>query len=318
MKETVKAFIRTCPICNERKGDSRKAPLAPEPRVGRPFQRIGIDFAELGLTKNGNRYVFVVIDHASKFVEALACDNEKAETAADFIFSNIICRYGAPVEILSDRGKAFTGKVLTLLSKMCGIEQKFTAGYHPQTNGLTERFNRTLEEMLSKFVNPQLSNWDELLPSALFAYNTSVHSSTGYSPFEMIHGFTPRMPIETSIVLQPPKAKASEWVKSIHQRAEVLQEAGLVNQERHASNQAKQYNKGKTAKSIKVGDLVRVNMSQKLDPASRKLSRVWKGPFRVIKRIGKVSYRLADLDGRELQDAVHANRIMLANDERQE
>jgi len=196
MKESVKSFIRACPICNERKGDSRQSPLAPEPRVDKPFFRIGIDYMELPISEKGNKYIFVVIDHATKFVEALACDNQRADTAANFIFSNIICRYGAPSEILSDRGQAFTGEVMTILSQLCGISQKFTAGYHPQTNGLTERFNRTIQEILSKFVNSSQTNWDDLLQPAVFAYNTSIHSSTGFSPFEMVHGYLPNMPIE--------------------------------------------------------------------------------------------------------------------------
>ena len=76
LKESVRAYVKSCPVCNERKGDRRKAPLAPEPRISRPFQTIGIDFMELSPSKKGNRYVFVVINHATKWVEALACNNE--------------------------------------------------------------------------------------------------------------------------------------------------------------------------------------------------------------------------------------------------
>ena len=83
--------------------------------------------------------------------------------------------------------------------------------YRPQTNGLTERFNRTLEEMLSKFVNTQLSNWDDLLQAAVFAYNTSVHSSTGFTPFEMVHGFNPRMPIETPLMERALHCHKKDW-----------------------------------------------------------------------------------------------------------
>ena len=252
---------------------------------------------------------------ATKFVEALACDNERADTAANFIFSNIICRYGAPQEILSDKGVAFTGEVMAILSKLCGISQKFTSGYHPQTNGLTERFNRTIQEVLSKFVNTQQTNWDELLQPSIFAYNTSIHSSTGFSPFEMIHGYLPTMPIDKDLIFPKPPEAASSWVKSIHERARVLQEAGLKRQTKRAQTQAKQYNKNKKDKKISVGDLVRVNMGQSVDPKTKKLARLWKGPFTILKRCGPVSFRVIDQQGFELPDAVHINRIMRINEE---
>jgi len=314
MKQNIKDFVRACPICNERKGDPHQAPLAPEPRVDRPFFRIGIDYMELPVSSKGNKYIFVVIDHATKFVEALACDNQRADTAANFIFSNVICRYGAPQEILSDRGQAFTGEVMTILSKLCGISQKFTAGYHPQTNGLTERFNRTIQEVLSKFVNSAQTNWDDLLQPAVFAYNTSIHSSTGYTPFEMVHGFLPTMPVGAELIIPRETKQASEWVKTIHDQARVLQAAGFQKQTRRAKSQQKQYNKGKRMKHIRIGDLVRVNMGQNIDPQTKKLARVWKGPYTILSRCGPVSFRVINNEGFELPDAVHINRLMKISD----
>jgi len=319
MKQHIQQFIRACPICNERRGDRRQAPLAPEPRVGQPFECIGIDFMSLPLTTKKNQYVLVVIDHATKYVEAQACKDQQAETAANFIFSNIICRYGAPKEILSDKGQAFTGTLMATLSKLCGISQKFTAGYHPQTNGLTERFNRTIQEVLSKFVNPEQSNWDDLLQASVFAYNTSIHSSTGFTPFEMVHGFIPTMPVGVDLIIPKGSQTASEWVKTIHDQARIIQEAGLQRQIRRARTQEKQYNKNKKMKMIKVGDLVRINMGQSINPQTKKLARMWKGPFTVLKRCGPVSFRVIDKEGYELPDAVHINRMMkISEDEAQQ
>jgi len=171
--------------------------------------------------------------------------------------------------------------------------------------------------MLSKFVNQEQSNWDDLLPATVFAYNTSKHSSTCFSPFEMIHGFQPSLPIETELVLPKSTKPASEWVKEIHNKAELLKEAGLSRQNHTAHIQASYFDKGKRLKKIKVGDLVRVNMQQHTDPQSRKLGRLWKGPYKVIKRCGPVTFRVMDAEGFELNDAVHIDRMMLINDERQ-
>jgi len=118
-------------------------------------------------------------------------------------------------------------------------------------------------------------------------------------------------------VIPDAKHTASEWVKEIHDRAHLLQEAGLSRQIRRAETQAKQYDKGKKLKTIKVGDMVRVNMKQNTDPQSQKLGRLWKGPFKVIKKCGPVTFRVMDAEGYELRDAVHIDRMMLINDERQ-
>ena len=120
----------------------------------------------------------------SKWVEAKACTIQTAETAARFIFENVVYRHDAPREIWSDRGKCFTGEVMAHLSRHCGVEQRFTSSYHhPQTNGLMERMNRTINNMLAKYVDVNQLNWDEMLPSLVWSYNTSKHSATGYSPF---------------------------------------------------------------------------------------------------------------------------------------
>ena len=175
MKASVKEYIRTCPACNARneRHSENAAQFAPEPRIAQPFARIGVDYMEEPVTKNGNHAVLVVIDHATKWVEARACKDEMAETAARFIFENIVCRHGAPKEIWSDHGKCFVGEVMAHLSRLCGIEQRFTSGYHPQTNGLTERMNRTINNMLAKFVSENQMDWDELLPALVWSYNTA-------------------------------------------------------------------------------------------------------------------------------------------------
>jgi len=132
----------------------------------------------------------------------------------------------------------------------------------------------------------------------------------------MVHGYQPTMPIETQLVLPRPKQAASEWVKNIHDRAQLLQEAGLTRQIRRAESQAKQHDKGKKMKQIKVGDRVRVDMSPKANPYSKKLSRLWKGPFEVIGKSGPVTFRVMDKDGFESPEPVHINRLQLINDER--
>ena len=109
--------------------------------------------------KDGNSKIFVMIDHAMKFVIAKGMKDGSAETAAKILFEELICKYGAPKELWSDRGKLFIGEVVRYLMDLFRMKQKFTSGYHPQTNGLTERFNRTIIDELGKSVNEDKDDW---------------------------------------------------------------------------------------------------------------------------------------------------------------
>ena len=293
-------------------------PLAPEPRIARPFERIGVDFMEAPQTPNGNRAVLVVIDHATKWVEAKACADETAETAARFIFDNVVCRHGAPKEIWSDRGKCFTGEVMAHLSRLCGVKQRFTSGYHPQTNGLTERMNRTINNMLAKFVNENQLNWDELLPALVWSYNTSKHSATGYSPFELNHGFAATLPMDVQLSEEAEKQPASEWLRTLRKQIKILQQQNLAHQQAAAQQQAKQFNKRKkpAEQTIKVGDLVRWKRPRLQRDQKMKLASIWQGPYTVIEKVGKVNFKLRDQDGKVAETLAHANDLMVVNGER--
>ena len=320
MKASVREYIRTCPACNARneRHSENAVPLAPEPRIAQPFARIGVDYMEEPCTPRGNRAVLVVIDHATKWVEAKACPDETAETAARFIFENVVCRHGAPREIWSDRGKCFTGEVMAHLSRLCGMEQRFTSGYHPQTNGLTERMNRTINNMLAKFVDVNQLNWDEMLPSLVWSYNTSKHSATGYSPFELNHGFAATLPLDAKLTDEAEKQPASEWVRTLKKQIKFLQEQNLEHQQAAAQKQAKQYNKRKKAKkpTIKVGDLVRWKRPRLQKDQKRKLASTWLGPYTVVERIRKVNFKLKDQNGKILDAIAHAGDLTVVNGER--
>src|SRR2546430_17379755 len=116
-----------------------------------PFYQIGIDFVgPLPLTSNGNKYIIVAMDYLTKWPEAQAVPNANAETTANFLYETIISRHGCPQKILSDRGAHFTNQMIEKLMKKFQIKHLFSTPYHPQTNGLVERFNRTLCESLAK------------------------------------------------------------------------------------------------------------------------------------------------------------------------
>src|SRR5256886_14567823 len=152
------------------------------------FFQVGIDFVgPLPKTARGNRYILVAMDYLTKWPEARPLPLANADVTATFLYEEIICRHGCPNRILSDRGTHFNNRIIEHLLKTFNIKHLLSSPYHPQTNGLVERFNRTLCEALAK-VSEKENQWDEYLEQVLFAYRTTKHATTKKTPFFMIYG----------------------------------------------------------------------------------------------------------------------------------
>ena len=172
----VNKYCRTCHSCQCRKDPSkaRLAPLQKMPVPSRPFEFVSVDHTgPLPLTSSGNRYILVISCLFSKWVECIPVRTMKADLTAKVLVREIVCRYGIPSVIHSDQGRSFEADVLHNLLKVLGISKSRTSPYHPEGNGQTERFNCTVKDMLSHYVN-QLNqkDWDQYLPLVLFAYRT--------------------------------------------------------------------------------------------------------------------------------------------------
>ena len=188
MFEDIRNYINTCDTCQRRGSQQRVEPLIPI-KVKSPFYRIGIDIkGPLPRTEQGNRYIIVAMDYFTKWPEAKAIENIHAETVAKFIYEEIICRHGVPQEILSDRGTSFVNQIIDKLCENYQTKHRLTSPYRPQTNGMVERFNRTLGECIAKLVNSENKEWDQLVDATLFAYRTKKHSTTGFTPFYLVYG----------------------------------------------------------------------------------------------------------------------------------
>lgn len=136
----------------------------------------------------GNRWVIVATDYLTRYAETKAIQKSTAVEVARFFIENIVLRHGAPTIMITDRGTAFTAAILDHVLMLSGTTHRKTTAYHPQTNGLTERLNKTIEDMLSMYVDVQHKNWDEILPYITFAYNTAKQETTRMTPFSLVHG----------------------------------------------------------------------------------------------------------------------------------
>ena len=189
MADDVGDWLRQCTTCMKRKSPAgRRHPLGNIP-TGHHWDRITMDILDVcDPTPDGYRYILVIADYFSKWTEAFPIKDKCADTVADVLVNKIILRFGMPLVIHSDQGREFENELMKSLCLLLGCVKTRTAPYHPESDGMVERFNHTCLMMLSTFVNDRRDNWHELLPFVMHAYRTSVHESTGYSPFRLMMG----------------------------------------------------------------------------------------------------------------------------------
>lgn len=166
-----------------------------------PFQKVAADILELPVTSRANRYVLVVQDYFSKYVHLYAIPDQKATSVAKCLFENCVCEHGVPEVLHTDQGRQIESDLVKHLCQMLGVHKIRTSPYHPQCDCIVERFNRTLIDQLAKVLQQQQGEWDGYLSQVALAYNTSRHSSTGFTPFFLIHGRELRHNMQTNLLL---------------------------------------------------------------------------------------------------------------------
>ena len=210
MRQDIIKWSRACKICASRQvGTPIHTPLTPITVIG-PFDRIDIDVIKFPKSNKGNKYAVVVMDYLTKWPEVFPTRDQTSITITRLLVEHIVSRHGVPGELLSDRGAAFLSKLMEEVYSLLGVRKTNTTAYHPQTDGLVERFNRTLTNMLAKKVKRKNGrDWDVQLPYVLFAYCTSPHESTGESPFFLMYRRDPVLPTTDMLTIQMEEQK---WI----------------------------------------------------------------------------------------------------------
>ena len=243
-------------------------------------------------TTNGNEYILVVCDYFTKWVECYALPDHRAQTVANAVVSNFVSRFGVPSVIHSDQGREFESRLFEEVCQLLGFEKTRTTPYHPQSDGLVERFNRTLQQMLSAFANKERDDWDEHLPYVTMAYRATVHESTKFSPNRLMLGRETNLPLDL-MVGPPPNSKKNacygeyvEWLKRTMENSCVEAQNFM---KRAALRQKRNYDKTVVPYNFQRGDWVWYFYPPK---AKQKLSQGWTGPFLVVGSLNNLLYRI--------------------------
>ncbi|XP_053486641.1 uncharacterized protein LOC128611284 [Ictalurus furcatus] len=288
MDAEVRAFCQQCPQC-QRTAPRRPppAPLIPLPIIGVPFERVGMDLVgPLPKSARGHEYILVLVDYATRYPEAVPLRKATSQNIARELVL-LFSRVGIPKDVLTDQGTPFVSKLMADLCRLLQVKHLRTSVYHPQTDGLVERFNQTLKRMLRRC--PQ--------------------ASTGFTPFELLFGRRPRGLLDVAHEAweeQPsPFRSIVEYVQDMQARIDRV--GPIVQEHMHAAQeeQKKVYNCPAQPREFQPGDRVLL-----LVPSSAcKFLARWQGPYTVLERRGPVNYRLQQPGKRADEKLYHVNLL---------
>jgi transposase InsO family protein len=290
-------FLRSCQKCQffNRRNFNVPGPMQPVAPPKIPFERIGIDFqGPFPMTyPYHNKYVFVAVDHLTRYTEAWPTTNIDAKCAIAALEKHVIFKHSCPREILADQGSCFTSKEFKDFCAKYKIKLLFTAAYKPDTNGVCERKNDVLKSIIAKHVNNLHSNWDQLVPAASFAANIATHRITGVSPYKLLYGFDPILP---SQIDQPMLLVDDEQFEPIALRTR--QRKNLQTARKRTIQFQKRCKamfdvKHKPAE-FKIGQKVAYANFHCPRGLVRKWVPKWTGPFIITRQTGVINYELKD------------------------
>ena len=295
MKNMIAEYIRSCPACQQNKGatTSPAGTLQPLEISEDRWASVSMDFiVRLPETKAGFDAIMVVVDRLTKYAFFIPTHTSAtAVEAAQVFFNRVVCTKGLPRSIVSDRDSRFVSAFWKGLWAEMGTKLKMSTAYHPQTDGQTERMNRVLEEMLRTYCVYSPERWDEYLPQAMFAYNNSVHASTGYSPHFLNYGQHANVP--ASLLFGSGNAAPADVDEFVSQ-LDLLTKRAVANLKLAQASQKKYADQHRREVIFKPGDLVllaarNVSLDGENPP---KLRPKFVGPFKVLNAVGKVAYTL--------------------------
>ena len=293
----IKRFCQSCDVCQRTvdKGSVRRVPVQITPLVEVPFHKVAIDIIGplTPPTDRKHRWILTLVDCATRYPEAIPLASTTTEAVAEALLS-IFARVGVPVEVLSDNGPQFVSNLMKEVSRLMSIQWINSSPYHPQANGLVERFNGTLKKMLIRLSSERPRDWDRYLEPILFAYREVPQASTHYSPFELLYGRSIRGPMTILREIwanqsgENEAVEAYRYVFDLRNRLEDTCKMVHDNLSAAQSRYKSHFDKRAKARSLNAGEEVLLM----LPTDSNKLMMRWKGPYVIQDKVGVNDYRI--------------------------
>jgi hypothetical protein len=307
MKQEIEDYVRQCKSCqvNNVLCPQGKAPMEITTTANQPFEKCCLDIVgPLTETQKGNKYILKFQDELSKFLVAIPIQRQDAETVAREFVTHIILKLGTPSKILTDQGSNFLREVFKNTLQDAQNKEVTNNPVPPGEQWSIPRSHRVLKEYLRHYIREDQTNWDEWVLYAVYVYNTSTHTSTGYTPFELVYGFKASMP---STVQGDPSTQYNydDFLIELKGR---LQTAHKIAREKLISSKEKSkeyYDRDAKETTFKIGDRVLLYDETVRRGRSRKLCSQWLGPYEIVS-LDKVNANIKK--GRRIQK-VHLNRL---------
>lgn len=281
MVDQIKIFVKNCEMCQVKKHSKHiKSPMTITSTSNVTFERTYVDLVgPLPVSNAGNVYILTIQDDLSKFLWCYPLPNKTSEEVARALVTKLFLPYHFPKFIISDKGLEFFG-IHREVCKLLGIDHITSTLYHHQTIGALENSHKSLNAYLRMYAKEDIGNWDEWLPYFSYAYNSTVHLSTNYAPFELIFGSNNKLSNETEASLSGPCYNYDDYVSELRYRLKIaLQEARKI-QLNNKGKRKEKYDKNFNAKFLtyNVGDYVVVKSE-----SSSKLDNIYKGPYKIVR-----------------------------------
>ncbi|XP_049866081.1 uncharacterized protein LOC126366827 [Pectinophora gossypiella] len=283
MRQDIDDYVKKCRSCqiNKPLRQVNRAPMIITSTATRPNEKVFLDLVGPLPETHEHKFKFILTlqDDLTKYSQAYPLQTCSAEETAR-LFVRYISHIGIPKMIVTDQGTNFCSDVFKQLEKLFGIKHIYASPYHPQTCGALERSHSTLKEYLRSYIGENQHTWNLYLPTAMIAYNTNVHSTTGFSPMELLLGFKPYIP---SSIDSLDNNTYTDYVRALNYRLCYSRQKAKENIISSKERSKNYYDSRTKPTTYKIGDMVYVKCHHKQNKA---LSPVWKGPFQIIKLNG--------------------------------
>ena len=310
-RDDVEDWCRKCTNCASVKGPHVRSRGALKVyNVGAPWERIALDVAgPFPESENGNRYFLVVMDYFTKWPEVFAIPNQEAKTVAEKLVNEVFCRFGVPMEVHSDQGRNFESQIFQETCRIMGIHKTRTTPYHPQSDGMVERFNQTLERHLAKLVDNHQTDWDKYIPLFLLSYRTAVHESTSVTPANANFGRELRLPADLLTGCSPNTPHSvTEYAGDLRNKMNDIYHEVRNTEMQMSSRMKTRYDRRTNYTGFEEGSMVWLHNPVRRKGKSPKLQGDWDGPYKVVTKISDVTYRIQK-NSRSLPKVVHVDRL---------